>query len=66
MKLQLFRMNNLSAHFYIFCSFFFQLTNVFINGTAFCTPSYPINIIMSEKILKVKNSAKGIYLLNFG
>ena len=66
MKLQFFRMNNLSAHFYNFCSFFFQLTNGFVNVTAFCTPSYPINIIMPEKILKVMNSAKSIYLLNFG
>ena len=29
-ELGLFKMNN-------------QLTNVFINGTTFCTPSYPIN-----------------------
>ena len=50
-ELQLFRVNNLSVHFYIFFFFFFfavvvvfQLTNVFINGTIFCTPIYPFNI----------------------
>ena len=62
----LLRMNNLNVHFYIFCSFFFQLTNVFINGTTFCTPSDPAKILMSEKIFKVKNSVTGLYLLNYG
>ena len=64
-RLQLVRMNNLSVDFYIFCSFF-ELANVFINDTTFCTPNYPINILMSEKIFKVKNSVTGIYLQNFG
>ena len=52
---------------YTFTSFdFFQLTYVFINRTTFCTPSDPINILVSEKTLKRKNSVTGLYLLDFG
>ena len=41
MKARFLRMNNTLISFVGF----FQLINVFINGTIVCMPSYPINIL---------------------